>query len=248
MPGKHRVTLQTQVVQRITKGVCFVLADTTHLVLPSLQVIQHLGLVVKLGIYRQRLDRHTNGMQKTFVRTTVIYRSKQRLLFIIIFSQQETISCGEEITLEDTFLFAEGIHLGHLHVERPHQRRLAVFRFLQVRHQLRKAVATVEVLGVPLLTFFKGRCLAQFSLSDSHLCHRHGLRLQCSSTIDLIHISQHHLQRSTIADDMMNVEEEVVMLCIPQQSDMEQTILVDIKRHDELLLHNLDILDLLHTE
>ena len=81
MPGKHRVALQTQIVYRIAKGIGFVLTYTTHLVLTCLQVIQHLGLVVKLGIHRQRLDRHTYGVQKALIGTTVINRRKQRLLF-----------------------------------------------------------------------------------------------------------------------------------------------------------------------
>ena len=232
MPGKHRVALQTQIIYRIAKGVCFVLANTTHLVLTCLQVIQHLGLVVELGIYRQRFDRHTYRVEKTLVRTTVINRRKQRLLFIIIFCQQETIGCCEEITLKDTFLFTEGIHLGHLHIERPHQRRLTVLWFLQVGHQLCKAIATVEVLGIPLLTLLKGRCLAQFRLSHRHLCHRHGLGLQCSPTIDLIHIAQHHFQCRTVANDMVDVEEEVEMLCILQQTNMEQSILVNVEGND----------------
>ena len=160
-------------------------------------------------------------MQKTFVRTTVIDRCKQRLLFIIIFSQQETIGRCEEITLEDAFLFTEGIHPRHLHTQRPYHTGLAVYRFLQVGHQLCEAVATVEVLGVPLPAFVKGRCLAQRSFCRSHLGHRHLLWLQRSSTIHLIHVGQHDLQRGTIADDMVNVEEEVVVGCILQQTDME---------------------------
>lgn len=46
---------------------------------------------------------------------------------------------------------------------------------------------------------------------------------------------------------MVNVEEEIVVLCIFQQTDMEQAIPVDIERLDEPRLLDLDILYLLQT-
>ena len=110
-----------------------------------------------------------------------------------------------------------------------------MLRYLQVGHQLCEAVTTVEVLCVPLLAFVKGRRLAQLSLSRCHLCHRHGLRLQCTASVDLVYVAEHHLQGGAVADDMVDVEEEVEMLSILQQTDMEQPILVDVERHDERL-------------
>ena len=60
VPGKHRVALQSEVVQGIAEGVGLMLTHTTHLILTALQIVKHFSLVVKLGIYRQRLHRHTH--------------------------------------------------------------------------------------------------------------------------------------------------------------------------------------------
>ena len=235
MPGEHRVALDAQVVHGIAEGVCLVLAHTAHLILTSLQVVKHLGLIVKLGIDGQCLHRHTDGMQEALVRTSVVDGGEERLLFIIVFGQQETVGRREEIALEDAFLLAECVHLGHLHVERPHHTGLAVLRLLKVGHQLGEAVATVEVLCIPLLAFVEGSRLAQLYLSRRHLCHRHRLRFQCSSTVNLVDVAEHHLQCGAVADDVVDVEEEVEMFRILEQADMEQTVLVDVERHDERL-------------
>ena len=154
------------------------LAHTAHLVLTSLQVVEHLRFVIELSIDGQRLYRHSHRVEETLVCTSVVDRGKQRLLFIIIFGQQETVDRRKEIALEDAVLLTESIHFGHLHIECPHHTGLRVLRLLQVRHQLRKAVTTVKVLGIPLLAFIKGRRLAQLCLCNSHLRHRHRLWLQ----------------------------------------------------------------------
>ena len=235
MPGKHRVALDAQVVHGIAEGVCLMLAHTAHLILTSLQVVKHLGLIVKLGIDGQRLHRHTDGMQEALVGTSVVDGGEERLLFIIVFGQQETVGRREEIALEDAFLLAECVHLGHLHVERPHHTGLAVLRLLKVGHQLGEAVATVEVLCIPLLAFVEGSRLAQLCLSRRHLCHRHRLWFQCSATVNLVYVAEHHLQCGAVADDVVDVEEEVEMFRILEQADMEQTVLVDVEGCDEWL-------------
>ena len=160
VPGKHRVALDAQVIHGIAEGVCLMLAHTAHLILTGLQIVYHLGLIVKLGIDGQRLHRHTHRVQEALVGTSVVDGGEERLLFIIIFGQQETVSRREEIALEDAFLLAECVHLGHLHIERPHHTGLRVLRLLKVGHQLGEAVAAVEVLGIPLLAFVEGCRLA----------------------------------------------------------------------------------------
>lgn len=41
-------------------------------------------------------------------------------LFVIVFCQQKTVDSCKEIALEDTVLLTEGIHLRHIHTQRPH--------------------------------------------------------------------------------------------------------------------------------
>ena len=123
-----------------------------------------------------------------------------------------------------------------------------MLRLLQVRHQLRKAVTTVKVLGIPLLALIKGRRLAQLSLCNSHLCHRHRLRFQGATAVDLVYVAEHHLQRGAVADKMVDVEEEVEMLRILEQTYMEQTVLINIERHDHLLLLSLDVVDMFDVQ
>ena len=120
MPGKHRIALQSEIVKCIAEGVSLMLAHTAHLILTSFQIVEHFRLVVKLSIDGQRLHRHTHRVEETFVGTSVVNRGKQRLLFIIIFSQQEAVNRRKEITLEDAFLLTESVHFGHLHVECTH--------------------------------------------------------------------------------------------------------------------------------
>ena len=121
MPGEHRITLQTEVVYRVAEGIALVFTHSAHLVLSCLQIVENLGVIIKLGIDWQRLYRHTYGMQKTLVGATVVDGGEQRFLFIIIFSQQETIGRCKEIALEDAFLLTESIHYSHLYVECSHQ-------------------------------------------------------------------------------------------------------------------------------
>ena len=47
---------------------------------------------------------------------------------------------------------------------------------------------------------------------------------------------------------MMDVEEEVEMLCIPQQPDMEQTVVVDVERNDHPLLLGLNVCHVFHRQ
>ena len=235
VPGKHRVALYAQVVHGIAEGIRLVLAHTAHLILTSLQIVEYPGLIVELGIDGQRLHRHTDGVQETLVGTTVVDGGEERLLFIIIFGQQEAVGRREEIALEYAILLAECVHLGHLHVERPHHTGLAVFRILKIGHQLCEAVAAVEVLCIPLLAFVKGSRLAQFGLSRCHLGHRHRLWFQRTASVDLVYVAEHHLQGGAVADDVVDVEEEVEMFRILEQADMEKTILVDVEGRDEWL-------------
>ena len=104
------------------------LAHSAHLILAGFQIVEHLGIVVELGIYGQRLHRHTHGVQETFVGTAVVNGCEQRLLFIVIFSQKEAIDRRKEIALENAIFLAECIYFGHIHVKCPHHTGLCVFR------------------------------------------------------------------------------------------------------------------------
>ena len=174
-------------------------------------------------------------MQETLVGTAVVDGCKQRLLFVVVSGQQETVGCREEIALEDAIVLAELIYPRHVNAERPHHGGLAVHGLIQVGHQWRITVAAIEVLGIPLLALLESRCLAKSFFSQSYFSHRHRLGLQRTATINLIHIAQHHLQRGTVTNEVVNIQEEIEMLGILQQTDMEQTVLVDVERHDELL-------------
>ena len=227
--------MQPEVVHHIAEGIDIVLAATAHLILPGLQVIQHLRFVVELRIHGQRLHRHAHRVEESLVCAPVVDGGEQRLLFIIVFCQQEAVDRGEEIALEDTFLLAEGIHAGHIHAQSAHHTCLRVFRNLQVGHQLRVAVAAVKVLGIPLLAFLERCRLAQLGLCRCHFRHRQCLGFQRLAVVGFLQIGQHHLQRCSVADDVVDVEEEVEVLCILQQADMEQPVVVDVEGHDEVV-------------
>ena len=100
------------------------LSNTPHLLLPGFQVVKHLGLIVESRIDGQRLHRHAYGVKETLVGTTVVDGGEQRFLLIIILSQQKAIGRCKEVALENTFVFAESIHLRHVHTQRPHHRSL----------------------------------------------------------------------------------------------------------------------------
>ena len=172
-------------------------------------------------------------MQEALVGTTVIDGGKQRLLFIVIFSQEETIGRCEEIALEDAVLLAEGIHLFHLHIKSAHHRCFRMFFHFQVGHQLCEAVATVKVLCIPLLALLEGCRLTQLCLCRRHLCHCHRLGLQRTTIIHLVDVAEHHLQRRAVTNDMMDIEEEVEVFAVLEQTDVEQTVFVDVERLDE---------------
>ena len=216
-------------------------AHTAHLILPCFQIVEHLGLVIKLGVDGQRLHRHTHRMQEPLVRTSIVDGGKQRLLFIIIFCKQETIGRCEEIALEDALFLAKAVNTCHIHTQRPHHRGLTMLWLFKVWHQLGKTITAVEVLCIPLFAFLESRRLPQLSLCFCHLCHRHSLRFQHLSVVGFLHICQHDLQCRTVTYDMVDVEEEIEVLRILEQADVEQTVVVDVKRHNHLQLPGLDV-------
>ena len=249
VPGKHGVALQVQVVHHVTEGIHVMLSAAAHLVLPTLQEVQHRRVVVELRIDGQRLHRHTHGVQEPLVRTSIVYRGEERLPLVIVLGQQEAVGRREEIALEDALLLAEGIHLRHLDVQRTNHRGLRMLRYLQVGRQLRKRVAAVaKLLGIPLLTLLEGWCLAQFGLRPGNVCHRQFLGCQRLAVVGLLHVAEHHFQCRTVANDMVYVQEEVEVFGILHQTDMEQPVVVKVKRHYELFFLCFNIRYVFHLQ
>ena len=123
-----------------------------------------------------------------------------------------------------------------------------MFGNLEVGHQLGKRISTVEVLCIPLLTFFKSRCLSQFGFLLCYLCHGERFWSQRFSLIGGIYIAEYHLHRGTIDNDVMQILEVIVVICIFQQSDMKQPITIDVERYDKRRFHCLNIIDVFDSE
>ena len=84
-----------------------------------------------------------------------------------------------------------------------------------------------------MFVFLKGRCLSLFGFGESHVHHRHGFGFQCLAVIGSLDVGQQHLQRDAVANDMVDIEQEIEMPGIFQQSDMEQPVIQDVEGNDK---------------
>ena len=108
--------------------------------------------------------------------------------------------------------------------------------------------AAVEIHGIPLPAFIKSRCLPEFVLLTDHIGKRHSLRLQRFTSVGCINIVEYQLQRGAVAYDMVDIKKEVEMLAVLQQSDAEETVIIDVKRHPHPLLFLFNVGDMLHNQ
>ena len=95
--------------------------------------------------------------------------------------------------------------------------------------------------GIPLPGFLKRRRLTLGSLGDRHFGLRHQLAFQCLTTIGFIDIFNQHPQRTAVADDVMEVQQEIVLLAVCQQTDAEQPVAHETERLHEARLLSLDV-------
>ena len=91
------------------------LSATLHLLLSSLDEVEHTGVTIEPGIYRHRPDHHAHRMAATLVGTPVMECAEQGLLLIIVFCQQIAVGRCENGTSEHTVRLAEGIHPSLVH-------------------------------------------------------------------------------------------------------------------------------------
>ena len=177
VPGKHRVGLQSEVVHHVAEGVGLVAAHTAHLLLSGFQKVEDGRRVVKLAIDGQRLHRHAHRMEEALVGASVVDGGEERLLFVVILGQQETVGCGEKVAPEDAVLLAETVYAGHIDAECAHLRCLAVDGFFEVGHQLCETVVAVEVPGIPLLALLESCRPTQFGFFHRQFGQRHSFGL-----------------------------------------------------------------------
>ena len=86
-----------------------------------------------------------------------------------------------------------------------------------------------------MFTFLEGGCLALLGVGDGNVHHRHRFRLQCLAVVSSFYVGKHHLQRNGVANDVVDVEQEIEMLSIFQQSDMKEPVVDNVEGDDERL-------------
>ena len=129
-------------------------------------------------------------------------------------------------------LLAVGFHLSRIHRHLPRQFGLTtnLFPFSKdVAQQWTIHVTTIKVLRIPLLVCLEISRLALGILSCRHFRHRFSLRLKRLSAVGFLDIGQQHLSRGSVADDVVDVLQQVVMLAILQQSEPEQPVAHDVE-------------------
>ena len=195
MPGKGCGRLQAEVVHKVAVGVCLVLTATCHLLLPSLEELEHRGVACELSIGGQRLDEHADGVLQELVLPAVVDVCEQGFLLVVVLREQECESRCEQGALEDAVFLAEGVDALHACAERTQEVNLGVqlwsdgLTCVHIRYERRVGIAAIEVLGKPCFRFAECRRL---SLGDFCLCClrlRHVLLFQLESFVSLFYVA-----------------------------------------------------------
>ena len=104
------------------------------------------------------------------------------------------------------------------------------------------------MLGIPPLVLLEGRTLAQLSLCLGHIAERERLALQHLAFVCLFDVFEQNPPRSAVADDVMDVLQQVEVLGIPEQTDAEQAFLQQVEGLHEPCLLRLDVGHILHDQ
>ena len=139
----------------------------------------------------------------------------------------------------DAVVFTELLYLIQTDIQCPRQRSLRFPLQLQIGEQRRVAVATIEILGVPLLVLLESRRLALLGFNQSQLLLRHVLRCKNAATISGLYVVKHDVYTDPIKDDMVGVEEPIDMLSVAHHFGMEQSATIELEGFDEPLLLSL---------
>ena len=118
VPGKHRVGLRLQVFHHVTIAVNIVLAASADLLLIGKQVVEYGRVGGELSIYGERLDEHADGVAQALVVSPVVDCGEERLLLIVEFGKQKSISRREQRALENAIFLTERINGIGARVER----------------------------------------------------------------------------------------------------------------------------------
>ena len=132
------------------------LTATLHLLLSSLDEVEHTGVAIELGIHGHRFHQHAHRTVVALVGTPVVYRIEQHLLLVIVFCQQISVGGCKDGTTEDTVCLAEGIYPILVHRHCPCQDGIHKLLVIAVGQQRRIAVAAIEVFRIPFLVLLKG--------------------------------------------------------------------------------------------
>ena len=116
------------------------------------------------------------------------------------------------------------------------------FGIIEVGDELGERVTTVKVLGIPLLGFFKGWCLAHLGFSKGKLLHRHLFGGKRTTVVGRLHITNDNIIRGAVTDDMMHVEEPIDVRCVTHHFGMKKSAAIELEGLYEFLLFGLNVL------
>ena len=169
-------------------------------------------------------------------------------MVVVVFRQQIAIYGCKERVLEDTVCLAIGLDRFHTDTQFPLSVTYSRIRPFAVGYKLTESVAAIKILGIPLLTLLEGWCLHLLCFRTGHVGQCQNLWLYLLTTIGSINVGKYHLQGRTIGNEMVNVNEDVEMLAVFQQSDTEQPIFKDMKRHHHSPLFRFNVYDTFYLQ
>ena len=111
----------------------------------------------------------------------------------------------------------------------------------QVGNERGERVTAIKVLGIPLPAFLEGRCLSHTGFGNGLIHERRLLWLQCLAVVGRFDIGQHHFQREGVANDMVDVEKEIVMVFVLEQTNMKQTVIIYVEWYNHPLFLCFDV-------
>ena len=229
MPGKACSRLQTQVGHCVAEAIGCMLAAPRHLLLSGSEEVDHRRVVRVLRIDGQRLDEHRHCTDQSFVGSSVVDGTEQHLLLIVELGQQVGVNGGEERTLEDAVFHAKGFYPLLCHRQLPGEQSFLRLRFFPVGQQRSIAVAAVEMLCIPLFVGEEGVGLPDCLFMDSHITQSHLFGLQCLAAIGPLDVLQQHSARGTVADDMVNVLQQIVVGIVFQKAQPKESVVQQVE-------------------
>ena len=136
---------------------------------------------------------------------------------------------------------AELLHPFRINGERAKQTGFFQHGVFTVGEQLGEGVATIEVLGIPLLGFFECRRLAQGLFLGAYIGLREAFLTDGLAVIGIVDVVEQQAHRGAVDDEVMIVDEEIEVVVVAKQMDAEQTIVVDVEGSHQLGCFLLDV-------